>query len=89
MYTWHRHVDRRERLRGAEVMWTRMYIYICLLSGSPVSRETNFQYAVYVVYYILAIFRDFPNVGLKNYALFISGRRGEIGSVGSPTRSTQ
>ena len=67
--------------RGGDVAltWT---LYISLLSGSPVYRETNIQTYTYVVHYILEIFRDLFRVGLIHLSLFDFRTRGAIGSVG-------
>ena len=61
-YTWHRHVDRRERLRGAEVTRGADVTYSSILFiflnmyRSPVYGETNFQYPLTVVCNIVSIF---------------------------------
>ena len=69
--TWH----------GGDVALTWTH-YICLLSGSPVYMETNFQTHTYVVHYILEIFCDFFRVGLIHLSLFDFKTRGAIESVG-------
>ena len=79
VYTWHRHVDRRECLRGADV---DAYVYTCLLSGFPVYKETNNQYPPVVASYIVDVFLHLSRVGLNLSFYFDYRRHGSVSSVG-------
>ena len=74
VYTWPCHVDRRERLRGAEVTfgndrtWRIIYIYtiyIYIRYKSSDYWKTDYYSLLFVVCYILVILINLFSVGLK------------------------
>ena len=56
-----------EVTRGADLTYSYILYIILNMYRSPVYRETNYQYPLTVIFYIVSIFFHFFGVGLKSH----------------------
>ena len=71
----------RRVTRGPDVT-RRYYLLLYKVYRSPLYKETNYQYAVTVVDYIVSHFLHLSRVGLNLSFYFDYKRRGSVSSIG-------